>query len=197
MLLVITFIHLLSVNLRTRCLDAWLRDICTNYRYMPEVAKNSVRAFLKFDLSQPKHIFVQDHLMWGAIDQPANESGTGSSVLIVQRSALDNMNPAVMNQLDVMSAHGGGRSSGDGLRHRTGSVHTAGTPKSKHQSDTGSVLSLQNLAWETATEGNGKGAGNGHGGGRVLNKHSSMSSLQFKTAHSLAGSNRRATAREC
>jgi hypothetical protein len=92
----------LSLLCRTRNLDSWFREICTYYRYMPSAAKNEVRAFLKFDLSRPKDIYIQDQLTWGAIDGPPGGAQGGSSVLIVQRSALDNMSDEVMEAISVV-----------------------------------------------------------------------------------------------
>lgn len=136
---------------------------------MPEAAKRSVRAFLNFDLSRPKDIFVQDQLTWGTIDGGEGGLGGGTSVLIVQRAALDEMSPEFVNQLEVMSARDGAAAAGRGAH---GSTPT--TPMSKQNSakdsDNTSVLSLQNLIWETATEGGGASLK------KPLNKHHSVGS---------------------
>lgn len=51
----------------TRRLDAWLRDLCYNYRTLPAGAKQLVRDFLQFDMSRSMDIFIQDQLAWGLI----------------------------------------------------------------------------------------------------------------------------------
>jgi hypothetical protein len=106
---------------RTRSLDAWLREICMQYRHMPAAAKAAVRTFLNFDMSRQKDIFVQDQLAWGAIDAPSSGAGQ-ASVLIVQRSALDSMSEDMVNQLETMS-HRDGASPTPGGRLSIGGGH--------------------------------------------------------------------------
>lgn len=90
-------------------MDAWLREICTYYRYMPAAAKNAVRSFLNFDLSRPKDIYIQDQLAWGTVDGPPGGGPGGSSVLIMQRSALETL-PAgdVLEVMSALDGAGGG-----------------------------------------------------------------------------------------
>jgi hypothetical protein len=106
---------------RTRSLDAWLREICMQYRHMPPAAKTAVRTFLNFDMSRQKDIFVQDQLAWGAIDAPSSGAGQ-ASVLIVQRSALDSMSEDMVNQLETMS-HRDGASPTPNVRLSVGGGH--------------------------------------------------------------------------
>jgi len=85
---------------RTRRLDAWLRDLCYNYRSLPAGAKQLVRDFLQFDMSRPMDIFIQDQLAWGLIEAPRGET----PILIVQKSALSTtMSGDMLEQLETMS----------------------------------------------------------------------------------------------
>lgn len=69
---------------RTRMLDSWMRDICYHYRYFPPSAKELVRNFLNFDMTEPIDILVQDQLHWGKIEAPRS----APHLLIMQQSVL-------------------------------------------------------------------------------------------------------------
>ena len=60
-----TLITALIPTHSTRMLDSWMRDICYHYRYFPPSAKELVRNFLNFDMTEPIDILVQDQvLLW-------------------------------------------------------------------------------------------------------------------------------------
>lgn len=65
-------------------LDAWFRELCFNYRYMPPLARAAIRVFLNFDMTRPLDIFVQDQLAWGVVEIPK----TDGAVVIIQQKAL-------------------------------------------------------------------------------------------------------------
>ncbi len=117
-----------------------------HYRSMPAPAKTAVRQFLNFDMSRPKDIFVQDQLTWGTIDRPSADT----SVLIVQRSALETMPEGFLDQVEVMSAS---RDSPMAKQSSSGRLATGSV-----RDDSGSVqgsANVQNLIWETASMGGG------------------------------------------
>lgn len=135
---------------RTRGLDAWFREVCVNYRNMPSNARQIIRQFLNFDMSQAKDIFFQDQLAWGVIEQ--QDSNT-KPILVVQKSVFNTVSNTMKEELeDTLSAVDGNR----------GPRLTAGTGKQKQgkMSDAMSVRSggeetsqLHNLLWETASMG--------------------------------------------
>ena len=122
----------------------WFRDVCANYRSMPPNAKAEVRAFLKFDMTRPKDIFVHDTLTWGTIDKPS----TDTSVLIVQRSALEAMPEGFLDQVEVMSSH-------SGVPPSIKQNMVAGKSNKTTGGVGGDGGHLQNLVWETASSGGG------------------------------------------
>lgn len=105
---------------RTRQLDSWLREICFYYRDMPAQARLAIRNFLNLDMSNAKHIFIQDQLAWGLIETHAgarrvSTGNSGSSVLILQKNALQNLHSGLLNEIDSISQSGSIHSSNRGL----------------------------------------------------------------------------------
>lgn len=121
-----------------------------NYRNMPSNARQVIRQFLNFDMSQAKDIFFQDQLAWGVIEQQDNKS---KPILVVQQSVLNTVPDSMKGELEeTLSAVDGQRG---GSR-----AHGAGKSKGNKFSDTISVRSggedssqLHNLLWETASMG--------------------------------------------
>jgi hypothetical protein len=117
---------------------------------MPSNARQIIRQFLNFDMSQAKDIFFQDQLAWGVIEQ--QDSNT-KPILVVQKSVFNTVSNTMKEELeDTLSAVDGNR----------GPRLTAGTGKQKQgkMSDAMSVRSggeetsqLHNLLWETASMG--------------------------------------------
>lgn len=130
---------------RTRSLDSWFRAVCTHYRNMPVQAKAAVRAFLNFDMARPKDIFVQDQLTWGTIDTPS----TDTSVLIVQRSALESMPEGFMEQAETYSA----LDSANGNSPKAKNRYAPSVRDGDGAGNTAGGAKLQNLIWETASQG--------------------------------------------
>ncbi len=78
-------------------MDAWFRDVCVNYRNMPSNARQVIRQFLNFDMSQAKDIFFQDQLAWGVIEQQDNKS---KPILGVQQSVLNTVPDSMKGELE-------------------------------------------------------------------------------------------------
>lgn len=139
--------------LRTRGLDAWFREVCVHYRNMPANARQAVRQFLNFDMSQAKDIFFQDQLAWGVIEQ---QDGNARPMLIVQQSVLNTVSDSMKGDLEeTLSAVDGQQR---GTRSTVGGAARA--KSTKLNSDAMSVRSgaeensqLHNLLWETASMG--------------------------------------------
>lgn len=141
---------------RTRMLDEWFRDVCYNYKNMPAAARLLVRNFLKLDANRATDAFFQDQLAWGVIEINAGRSGP---VIVLQQNILDSVPEDVMDEIEAMSQadskvdatkiapyiqqqHGGKPEISDSRTERS------------HRSQTGGGNSeLQNLIWETASQG--------------------------------------------
>jgi hypothetical protein len=156
---------------RTRMLDSWFRDVCYYYKNFPNAARQEIREFLKFDMSQPNDIFFQDQLAWGTIE---SNKKTHTPVLIIQQSVLDNMSPELQDEIETMTAvdaketgsvlGGGGGGAGSAVRRgsvrpgggpkKAGSVHNGLTGLGRVEEDGGERSNhLQSLIWETASVG--------------------------------------------
>ncbi len=151
---------------RTRSLDAWLREICMQYRHMPPAAKTAVRTFLNFDMSRQKDIFVQDQLAWGAIDAPSSGAGQ-ASVLIVQRSALDTMPEGFASQMETMSSKDG-----------KGAARPV-TPMGSAYDE-----GLKEMIWETATD-SGAGGNKSKANSRISHSMMGPSSKKISSTRSV------------
>jgi len=157
-------------------LDAWIRDVCYYYKNFPSLARQEIRDFFKFDMSQPNDIFFQDQLAWGTVQ---HNQKTHAPVLIIQQSVLDTMSPEMQDEIETMTAvdmkehnntggsvfgSGGGggsaRKSPNNTR-RTSSVMNGGGNGAKHNRPLQSIDErsersnnhLQSLIWETASVG--------------------------------------------
>lgn len=139
---------------RTRALDAWFRQVCVHYRNMPSNARQAVRQFLNFDMSQSKDIFFQDQLAWGVIEQA--ESSSGRPMLIVQQSVLNTVSDTMKEELgETMSAvDGQGGAAGAKAAARAKASRLTPSDARSIRSGAGEDTSqLHNLLWETASMG--------------------------------------------
>lgn len=124
-----------------------------HYRNMPSNARQAVRQFLNFDMSQSKDIFFQDQLAWGVIEQAGSSSGR--PMLIVQQSVLNTVSDTMKEELgETMSnvdGHGGG---GEAKAARAKSSRLTASDARSIRSGAGEDASqLHNLLWETASMG--------------------------------------------
>lgn len=141
-----------AIYYRTRALDAWFRELCVHYRNMPANARQVIRQFLNFDMSQSKDIFFQDQLAWGVIEQ--QDANASRPMLIVQQSVLNTVSDTMKGELEeTMSAI-------DGQGQKTNNKGKAPASSRRTPSDLMSVRSggedtsqLHNLLWETASMG--------------------------------------------
>ncbi len=143
---------------RTRLLDAWFREVCIYYRNMPNNARQEIRDFLKFDLTQQKDIFFQDQLAWGTIENEKNNK----PILIVNQSVLDNAPDELMEEIETMSRAGGATGNGGRGTIGGGNASAAANANANLQdkleratvrSGQSENAQLQNLLWETASMG--------------------------------------------
>jgi hypothetical protein len=141
-------------------LDEWFRDLCYNYKNMPASARTLIRQFLHFDMSKPLDIFFQDQLAWGTIEITQKRT---TPMIVLQQNILSSVPEDVKDEInDNMSQADSFRG---GVSKK---VETSNKFQSKQQkeyiSDSRSVMSssrrdnnqntdLQNLIWETASQG--------------------------------------------
>lgn len=126
---------------------------------MPSAARQVVRQFLHFDMSQARDIFFQDQLAWGTIERAENQS---RPMLLVQKSVLNTVSEEMKMELgETLSNVDGASGSQRSLSPKRGTM-------TKRRSlalgrETSSVLDpkereegqsqLHNLLWETASMG--------------------------------------------
>jgi hypothetical protein len=128
------------------------------------MARQAVRQFLNFDMTEPKDIFFQDQLAWGVIES----TETSRPMLFVQRSILNTMSDDVKEELEeTVSALDGEIDVRKIAKPRTQSIKF---------SDTRSVI-----------EGGSTGGGSGGGGmmairGTGNNKEDKLQNLLWETA---------------
>ena len=96
-----------------------------------------MRDFLNFDMTRAKDIFMQDQLAWGLIEAPRSSG----AVLIVQKSALDNVGDEFLSQLDGASGGDAGSAKGDSSKALASQIRQA--RGANH---------LENVIWETASQ---------------------------------------------
>jgi hypothetical protein len=144
-------------------LDEWFRDLCYNYKNMPASARTLIRQFLHFDMSKPLDIFYQDQLAWGTIE---NTQKSTTPMIVLQQNILSSVPEDVKDEInDNMSQADSFRGGGGGGVSKKVETSNKFQPKQKEYiSDTRSVMSssrrdnnqntdLQNLIWETASQG--------------------------------------------
>lgn len=114
---------------------------------MPSNARQAVRQFLNFDMSQSKDIFFQDQLAWGVIEQAGSSSSR--PMLIVQQSVLNTVSDTMKEELgETMSAidgQGGAKGRAKSSRLTAADVRSIQSGEDTSQ--------LHNLLWETASMG--------------------------------------------
>lgn len=65
-----SIIIIIIYYIRTRLLDAWIKDAICTYQYMNDKERSLIRTFLGFDLSLPKDIYIHDKMANGMIEAP-------------------------------------------------------------------------------------------------------------------------------
>lgn len=113
---------------------------------MPSDARQAVRHFLNFEMSQAKDIFFQDQLAWGIIER--NETNA-RPMLLVQRSVLNTVSDSMKSDLEeTLSAVDGhnnsnGSNSPKGPRRPTSLPSTSVIASSSSGSGNGIQRSIQ------------------------------------------------------
>ena len=140
-------------------LDEWFRDLCYNYKNMPASARALIRQFMKFDMSRPLDIFFQDQLAWGTIE--VNQKRT-TPVIVLQQNILSSVPEEVLDEFETMS-----QADSTSKAAISRKVLTNALPPSARKADAlqetrtecsfrsnnGPNSELQNLIWETASQG--------------------------------------------
>jgi hypothetical protein len=139
-------------------LDEWFRELCYNYKNMPASARSLIRQFLKFDMSRPLDIFFQDQLAWGTIE--VNQKRT-TPVIVLQQNILSSVPEEVMDEFETMSQADSASKAAISKKVLTNAlppqnkrldVQETRTERS-FRSNNGPNSELQNLIWETASQG--------------------------------------------
>ena len=135
---------------RTRMLDHWFRDVCFNYRRFPPVAKAVLRDFLRFDMSDQNHIYIQDQLAWGMVEAPRSNA----VALIYNSKVMDQHSRDYLDELlETASTSTYSEFNTRSLSHGQSQGHN----KSKTQYTRGSKLTAHNLGQtKTIQSSNGK-----------------------------------------
>lgn len=139
-------------------LDEWFRELCYNYKNMPASARSLIRQFLKFDMSRPLDIFFQDQLAWGTIEVSQKRT---TPVIVLQQNILSSVPEEVMDEFETMSQADSASKAAISKKVLTNAlpppnkrldVQETRTERS-FRSNNGPNSELQNLIWETASQG--------------------------------------------
>lgn len=117
---------------------------------MPAEARALVRSFLKFEMTESKDIFFQDQLAWGTIEQEE----VNRPVLLVQRAVLDTVGDDVKDELEeTLSGVGGAQTKAAMIKRKSQMRGISDTSSQYGGNGNGGSEQLQNLLWETASQG--------------------------------------------
>lgn len=129
-----------NLSYRTRQLDAWLREVCSCYRYMQEMEKAAVRYFLDLDLAKPLDIMIQDKLAKGLVEAPRANVYVPADMVIREKAPSEILETRSNQDHEGVLPHG--RSYMAGARETMkSSASDIGVGKQQHLWETSSLAS--------------------------------------------------------